>query len=187
MKNMLKPVIIVGSVALILFIISFFVNDRSNELETYIVDAGFENYNGTYIYTKQVSKNDMTKYNEEKVQGKNSEYEKLHFNIDSYELTKDKITYQDSIEKNITPTYHYKDDTISYTYRVIYNYTSIIIDGTYDTETKEFTCESTYAYQINMVDSKDAICDKIKTEIELFENEAKLLIQDADIIKYMKR
>ena len=184
-----KKIIIITSIIAILLIIILFINLSKNpqkEIITYLQSIEFINKDTTNLYAKQISKNNLEKHNNNIQNNIESEYEVLYFNTDTYELTKNKTTYQDEITKDFTSTYNYTNNNLNYTYRINYNNTNIIMEGTYNINNKRFTCEPTFSYQIDIEKSKKDICNKIELEVELFSYETQTLFDNPKLLDYMK-
>lgn len=175
--------VLIGSV-LCFAIISFFVRKDSEDLITsYITGIGFSNDTGT-LYIKKISLNDIDTFEKEKSEGIDTNYEVLYFNTDTYQLTKDRLEYSSKINKSFNSTYDYKNESLTYVYRInVYN-TNVIIEGKYDN--KRFTCDSTFSYQIDINNSLDDICRKVKLDVIQFDYEAKTLIDNIKILELIK-
>lgn len=186
--NKKKIIIITSIIALLLIlilIISLFKNPQTEIIE-YLQSIEFVNENTTNLYSKQISNNTLEQHNKNIENNIESEYEILYFNTDTYELTKNKIAYKDEITKDFTPTYNYKNNKLNYIYRINYNNTNIIMEGTYNINNKTFTCIPTFSYQIDIEKSKKDICNKIKLEVELFSYETQTLFDNPQLLDYMK-
>lgn len=179
-------------VLLIVFVLTLIVNLISNlnydkKIEKYIVNLGFDNNDNSYLYSKQTSEHNYEEYIKNIGQGIETEYEVLYFNTSTYQLTKDRASCSNNIIKNLTSTFDYTNNSLTYIYRINFNSTNIILEGKFDKKTEEFTCEPTFFYQINMDDSKDIICDKVKYEVKNFQNEATTLFENSKILQYMNK
>lgn len=185
-KNIIITIISVLILLVIVLIIKL-INTPERQLERLLKSQDFTNYNNSYLYTKQISTNNIKTHNQNVQNNIESEYTVLYFNIKNYQLTKDTIYYSDGILKNLTPTYDYTNNTLTYNYRIYYNNINIIFKGIYDINTKKFTCEPTYSYQINTENSKETICNKVKAEIENFSYETRTFIEDYSLLQYMNK
>ena len=187
MDKRIKRIVIV--VAIVLVLVLFFNRDKNedNKIVKYLIKADFASYNDTSLYKKQISEYNLEQYNKGVDDNIDSEYEVMYFNIDTYRLTKDKISYSDGITKNFTPEFDYMNDKLSYTYRINFSNTNVIIEGIYNIKTNEFTCEPTFVYQFEFESSKEDICNKVKLDVEDFEYEVKQLIPNVDLLNYMKK
>lgn len=185
----MKKIIIIISILVVILgfiLIIKITTTPEKEIIKYLESINFTNYKNTNLYSKQLSKKNIDEFNNDVKHNIESSYKIMYFNIETYELTKDKIDYKDGITKNITPTFNYKNNKITYNYRIYYKNTTILIEGTYDIKTEIFTCNPTYTYQINIEKSKESICNKVKLEIDNFAYEANTLIEDPKILKNVK-
>lgn len=183
-----KKIIILSVITLLLLTFTIIINltdNNKNVLPKYLKSIGFTNLESTTLYQKQISKITEEEHNNNIENNTKSEYEIQYFNIDTFEYTKNKITYNDNITKDYTPTYNYKDNKISYIYRVYYQNTNIIFEGQYNLKNKRFTCEPTFHYQVNIENLENDICNKLKIEAEIFSNEISTLIEDPKALKYI--
>ena len=55
------------------------------------------------------------------INGKNKNPNRWGWDLFTFELTKDKMTYNDGITKNFTPTFDYSNDNLTYTLEFSYN------------------------------------------------------------------
>ena len=180
--------IILSIVLLVVIIISLFnYFNYDKKIEKYIIKSGFKNNDISNLYSKQLSEYNMDEYQENIKRDNESHYEMLYFNFDTYELTKNKISYNKGISKDLTSTYDYTNGNLNYTYRINLSDTNIIIDGAYDNDTKNFTCEPTFHYLIDFEESKEDICNKIEFEINNFNNEVKVLFENPKLLDYMRK
>lgn len=179
MKKIIALIVVILGIVLIINI----TMTPDKKIIKYIKAADYINYADTSIYSKQISENNIDQFNKDIKLNKESIYEINYFNTETLQLTKDKIIYKDGITKNITSTFDYTNNNLTYNYRIYYNNMNILIEGTYDINTKKFTCEPTYSYQIDIDKSIEDICNKIEFEIENFSYEAKILIKDPTLIK----
>lgn len=160
--------------------------DTKTQITNYLSNIGFDKYGNSFLYIKQTSENNLEDYNKDIEQNIETEYEVLYFNVDTFELTKDKMTYNDGITKNFTPTFNYSNDNLTYTYRIKYNNSNIIMEGTYYIETKYFTCKPAFSHQMDIEKTKKAICNKIELEMKIFEYEINTLIENPKLLNNMK-
>lgn len=186
-----KTIIISISIVLLLLIMILLIpkmlkKEPQTQIIKYITNLKFTNSDNSYLYSKQVSEDNLDEYTKKVENNINSEYEILYFNINTYQLTKDEMTYDDGINKNFTPTYDYTNNDLTYTYRVNYDDINILIEGKYNIRTKEFICTPTFSYGIDIENSQEAICNKVKFDIETFEYETKTIIENHKIIDYIK-
>lgn len=183
-----KLLIILIIIFTILVLLRFITReDKSDKIGNYLISKGFIKEEDSTLYHKQLSDMTINEY-EDKVNNKqNSTYEMLYFNTNNYNYMKDKMTYEDDISKSFNPTYNYKDNTLTYVYRINMYNTNIIIEGEYDTNTEEFTCNSTFASEINIDNAENDICDSIKYDVIDFSYEALTLITSTDILNDMKK
>lgn len=173
-----KNKIIIAVIAVILLVIAliiYFSSDKTvnKKIIKNFTDIGFVNHSNSFLYSKQLSNINLEQHNNNVKNKIESTYEILYFNSNTYELTKDKISYNNGITKNFTPTYDYTNRKVIYNYRINFNNTNILVEGSFDNETKTFVCNSNFAYNIDMTESKQDICNKLKIEIENFSYEAK--------------
>ena len=184
-----KNIIIISAITLLLTILTIIINitdNNKNVLPKYLKSVGFKEIKDTTLYKKQISKINEEEHNSNIENNIKSEYEIHYFNIDTFEYTKNKITYNDNITKDYTPTYSYKDNKINYIYRVYYENANIIFEGQYNLKNKRFTCEPTFHYQVNINDIKEDICNKLKLESEIFSSEISIVIEDPKALNYIK-
>lgn len=186
--NKKQKIIILISIIIIVIIIfiNIFINKPERKLIKYIKNLDFINHENSFIYEKQTSEYNLEEYNKKVEKNNDAEYEILYFNTNTYELTKDKMTYSNGINKNFTPTFNYTNDKLTYTYRINFDNVNVIIEGSYNIETEEFTCNPTFYYQIDIEQIENDICNKIKYEVETFKYETLTLIQKPELLNYMK-
>lgn len=177
-------ILVLLGIGLCVIILLLFVKKDSEDLITsYITDAGFSKDIGT-LYVKRISLNDLDTFEKEKSEGIDTNYEVLYFNTDTYQLTNDRLEYSNEINKSLNSIYDYKKDSLTYVYRINVYDTNVIIEGEY--KDKDFTCEPTYSYQIDIDNSISDICQKIELDVIQFDYEAKTLIDNVKILKLMK-
>lgn len=183
-----KILIIVLIVFIILVLLRFIMReDKSDKIGNYLISKGFVKEEDSTLYHKQVSNITRDEYDNKINNKENSSYEMLYFNTYNYHFIKDKMTYEDDISKSFNPTYNYQDNTLTYIYRInLYN-TNIIIEGSYDIDTEEFTCNPTFASEIDIDNAENDICNSIKYEVIDFSYEALTLITSSDLLNDMKK
>lgn len=185
-KKKITIVIILSSI--LVLILAIFMISNSNydkKIERYITKVGFENNSNTYLYSKRTSMTNYEKYQKDIEEGKDTEYEVMYFNTSTYQLIEDKTTYSNNITKNLTSTYDYTNDDLSYIYRINLSNTNIIIEGTYKND--NFTCEPTFFYQVDIENSLKTICKKVEFEIKSFDDKATTLFDNSKLVEYMKK
>lgn len=185
-KKKITIIIILSSI--LALILSIFIINNSNydkKIEKYITNLGFRNNNNTYLYSKRTSITNYEKYQKDMEEGIDTEYEVMYFNTFSYQLTQDKTTYSYNITKNLTSTYDYSNDDLSYIYRINLSNTNIIIEGTYKND--NFTCEPTFFYHVDIENSMETICEKVEFEIKNFSDDAAKLFDNNKMLEYMKK
>lgn len=183
-----KKIIILSLITLLLTIFTIIINitdNNKNILPKYLKSIGFSEIKGTTLYKKQITSTTEEENNKNIKNNIESEYEIHYFNTKKFEYTKNKITHKNNITKDYTPTYNYKNNIITYTYRIYYESTNIIFEGEYNIKNKKFTCTPTFYYLVNIENIKEEICNKIKTESEIFNNEISIFIKDPKTLKYI--
>lgn len=183
-----KILVIILIIFIVLVLLRFIMReDKSDKIGNYLIGKGFVKEEDSTMYHKQISDITMDEY-EDKVNNKeNTSYEMLYFNTYNYHFIKDKMIYEDDISKSFNPTYNYKDDTLTYVYRINMYNTNIIIEGSYDNNTEEFICNPTFASEIDIDNAKEDICNSIKYDVIDFNYEALTLITSTDILNEMKK
>jgi len=184
-----KKIIIISTIILLLLIFTLiikFTNNSENILVKYLKASGFTNNENTSLFKRQISKITEEELNNNINNNINSEYEMQYFNTNTFEYTKDKISYNNNITKYYTPTYNYRDNKITYIYKINYQNANIIVKGEYNLNNKKFICEPTFYYQMNIEKVKDNICNKIKLETEIFSNEITTLIENPKALNHIK-
>ena len=164
----MRLIIIVVIIIIIGILLVVFSEKPENKILKYIKSLEFINSDDTFLYSKQISKNNLEQHSKNVEENIDSEYEILYFNINTYQLTKDKISYSDGITKNFTPTLDYTNNNLRYTYRISLDNTNVIMEGSFNMDTEEFTCTPSFSYQIDIENSKKDICNKIKYDVESF-------------------
>lgn len=184
-----KKVIIGIIVAAIIILIINLSNSLAPEptIENYLKSKNFTNEEGSVLYYKEISEIGKDEFNIKKNNKINATYEVLVFNTNKKQLTKNKLSYENEIFETFIPTYDYIKQELTYINRIVYNNTSIIIEGTYNMKTSKFTCENKYIYNFNIEEGKDAICNKIKYDVEDFKKESINLITDKELLKSLKK
>lgn len=183
-----KKILIVLGILLIILILFIVITKKptSKIIEEYLLTKDFVKEENSTLYTKTISDISLDKF-EENISNKiDSTYEKLSFNLDNYQLTKVEKKYEDEIFTTFTPTYYYSTDKLNYIYRITLNSTNVILEGSYDYNTDDFICETTYAHDIDIDKSEAAFCEKIKYDVKDFYFEALNLITNAKLLEYMK-
>ena len=182
--NKKKILIILISLVIIILIIKVADNmSPPPKIEDYLKDIGFTNEGESALYYKQISEIDEEQYQRAVSNKMNATYEFIYFNINNNQLTKNKMTYEDEITETFIPTYDYTNQKLTYTYRFVYNNANVIFEGEYNLKTTKFTCENTYSYKFDLEIGKEAICEKVKYDIEDFKKEAETLITNQKLLK----
>lgn len=163
-------------------------NKKNNQdiLIKYIEKIGFEQEKDSSLYFKNNSKITKEEFDKLVDEGIDATYEGFYFNTSSYKLTSDKLEYADEVYTEFNPTYDYTNNTLDYDYRVTIGDTWIFIEGIYDEDNDSFTCNDTYYNGIDIDSSIEAICDKVKYDVEEFRYDALTLITRYDILEGMK-
>ena len=187
MNKKKKIIIIVLSVILVLILVLFLINNLNyeNKIEKHITNLGFKYNDDTYLYSKQVSLNSYEEYKKNMEEGIDAEYEVMYFNSSTYELIQDKTTYSSDINKNLTSTYNYNNDNLSYIYRINFSNSNVIIEGSYENDS--FTCKPIFFYQVDIDDSINTICEKLEFEVMNKYDEANTLFGNSKMQEYMKK
>jgi len=183
-----KILVIILIIFVVLVLLRFIMReDKEDKLGNYLISKGFVKEEDSTMYHKQVSDITIEEY-ENKVNNKeNTTYEMLYFNTYNYHFIKDKMIYEDDISKSFNPIYNYKDNTLTYVYRINMYNTNIIIEGSYDNNTEEYICNPTFASEIDIDNANEDICNSIKYDVEDFSYEALTLITSTDILNEMKK
>ena len=183
-----KILVIILIIFIILVLLRFIMREnKEDKIGSYLISKGFLKEEDSTMYHKQVSDITIEEY-ENKVNNKeNTTYEMLYFNTYNNHFIKDKMIYEDDITKSFNPTYNYKDDTLTYVYRINMYNTNIIIEGSYNNNTEEFICNPTFASEIDIDNAKEDICNSIKYDVVNFNYEALTLITSTDILNEMKK
>lgn len=184
-----KKKILITLIALVVIILVIKVANNINpppKIENYLRDIGFNNEGESALYYKQISDIDNDEFQKRMNSERNAIYEILYFNVNKNELTKNKKSYEDGIFETFIPTYDYSNQELNYTYKIIYNNTNIIFEGKYNLKNTKFTCENIYSYKFELEAGVDAICNKIKYDVEDFKKEAQSLITNKELLKKLK-
>lgn len=188
--NKKNKIIIIVAVAILLVIVMiiYFSGDKNKykKIIKEFTDIGFINQDNSFLYSKQISDLNLEQYNEKVKMNVNSRYEVLYFNSSKYQLSKDLITYNNGITKNFTPTYDYSSDKIEYNYRVNFDNTNIFIEGSYDNINKTFICNTKFAFNIDIDETKEDICNKLKLDVENYSYQATSFIKNKDLLNYIR-
>lgn len=185
LKKILIVVLVIVGFIVLLRLLSY--KSPQEKIDKYITGKGFSKESNSTLYYKKISKLSREEFNSDRDSGIDSEYEMLYFNIDTYQLLKDKLSYSSEIDSSFNPTYDYTNNKLTYDYRVVMNETNIIIKGDYNMETEEFTCERVFASQVDMKSVQETLCNKIKYDVEEFKYEALTLIDNSRILNVMKK
>lgn len=188
MNKKVKIGILILIIVIIILIFNLSTRKTTQEkIINYITNIGFIQDSGSSLYAKKISELSLEEYNNKINQNVEANYEILYFNVDSYQLTKDEMSYSNNIHKSFNPTYDYTNNTLEYQYRINLNNTNVIIEGKYNSETQEFICTPLFSYQIDIDSAIDEICNKVKYDVEKFQYEAVTLITNANLIENIKK
>lgn len=151
-----------------------------------VISLGFEAEDDEGVtYYKQLSDIGLEQYYVDMLSG-DSEYDSLFFNTSTYEFMENKFSTVRGVELNFIPVYDYKTGELTYTYRMIYETSNLIFEGKYDMDSGDFTCEKSYAHDIEIFGSEEVVCENAKNNMEDFIIQIDNFITNLDLIKYMK-
>ena len=112
--------------------------------------------------------------------------EAIYFDIDEYELIKNKNLKQNKMIFSLVAIYSYQDDTLSYTYRITYENGVLILKGNYLMKQNKYTCNKDYAYGINLIDYQD-LCNDFENDLTEFYYQTKTIISNDQILNNLKK
>ena len=185
-QNKKKILIVVGSLLFLVLIFAVTYRTPSQKVVKILKKAGYTNQGNSAIYSKLISNLNYDQYSEEVEEGNSSLYEENSFDTREYEFMKVKMEYADKIQTNFTPKFDYKTRTLTYTYRVVVdNKSSVIFDGSYNSDTDSLICENAYTYNFDIEGNETTFCDKIKVEVKKFYLEMISVIEDASLVYKM--
>lgn len=180
-----KKILLVGIILFAIIIaILYFTTDKdiSNKVVNYIEKLGFTNTDDVNIYSKLVSSYDIDDFNNYVKENQDVEYEKMFFNVESFEFYKDQRSYFNGVTTSFLPIYNYTNNELKYSYRINSNNLNIIINGTYEKENDYFSCNVTFSSDEGINDKKNDICESLNYKIKDFYYEAFTLIQSSSIL-----
>lgn len=188
-KKVKKAIIVL--IVLIVMVVGFkLIGNKKNTPEVlvkYIEKIGFEQEKDSSLYFKNNSNMTKDEFDMLVAEEKDASYEGFYFNVGSYKLTSDKLEYSDDVYTEFNPTYDYTNNTLDYDYRISIDDARVIIEGIYDKDNDDFTCEPTYYIGIDIDDAIEAICDKVKYDVDDFRYDALTLITRYDILEGMQK
>ena len=166
--NKKKILIILGILIFLGGLKLLMYQSTSDKVATYIQNKGFTKYSSddSFLYIKQISSLNLDQYLEKVEKGEESKYEAFYFNMNNYQVTKDKMSYEDEIDSEFSATYDYKIKKLSYRYKVVIGNANAIFDGEYDREKEQFTCDNIYSYHFDIEGKEDVFCDKILYDVK---------------------
>ena len=137
------------------------------------------------LYYKQLSATGLDYYyNLEDT--KDTSFRGLYFNIDTYNLVYNKFDSINGTKLYFVGNYDYKDDSLTYTYRVLSGGGNAIFKGSYDRETKKLVCENDLSYDTDAEIYLNDACVVIEDDIDDFISEINNFIVNGSILKYMQ-
>ena len=180
-KNKKIIFIVLAIIIIILLILTMISHkDYDKRIDKYVSNLGYRLEDG--LYYKQLSVNDMDYYyNLEDT--KNVSFKGLYFNGDTYNLIYDNFESKDGTKLYFIGNYDYKDDSLTYKYRIVSGGSNVIFDGSYDRDNEELVCDSELSYDTD-IDSTD-VCEVIQDNIDDFIDEINHFIINGNILKYM--
>lgn len=188
-KKVKKAIIVL--IVLIVMVVGFkLIGNKKNTqdvLVKYIEKIGFEQEKDSSLYFKNNSTITKDEFDRIVAEKTNASYEGFYFNVSSYKLTSDKLEYSDGVYTEFNPTYDYTTNTLDYDYRISIGDTRMIIEGMYDKDNDNFTCDTTYYSGIDINDAIEAICDKVRYDVDDFRYDALTLITRYDILEGMQK
>lgn len=195
MTNEKKKYIIIGIATVIGIIIILFITSRDytkQNLETYIKAKGYiQSAEGSNIYIKQLSEQNLDEYYDAVKNKKEAEYEINYFDTQTFELKKNKREYLNEVDSNFNQIYDYKTDIINYNYRAVIEDSSFILKGTFKYQNKKetFTCEKEYSsnFKLDGTNIKEKICEKIQYDVSTFYNEMLEIIDNARLLSKLEK
>ena len=188
MKKNLKTGIIILILLICIFILKIYVNKPTDEkVIHYIKNLGYVNEGNSSIYYNQISSLDLNEFNDKVANGIEAVYEKNYFYVDAYQLIKNKMEYSDNIIISFDPKYDYRSRKLTYTYRINTKNSSIIFEGSYNSNTEEFICENTYYYNFDIYKENGVVCDKILYDVKDFYYEVLDFITSAKLLDEMSK
>ena len=187
MKKYIKVLIIVITIISFLFILNKILEKPTDEkIIDYVIKQGYELDSKKKLYYKELSKYNLNEYNYYVSKKINSLYEINYFDNYNYKLIKEKLEYAEGFETSLIENYSYRDNSLTYTYRINNKTVNAIYKGTYEIDSKNFVCEKEFSYGLENNSLKNTICDKIEYDVMMFSLEAYTFISNGDFIDYIK-
>lgn len=181
-KNKRIMLIVLTIVVIILIVLSIISHKNYDKrIDRYVSNLGFKLEDG--LYYKQLSIYDLDYYyNLEDT--KNVSFKGLYFNRDTYNLIYDNFESKDGVKLYFIGNYDYKDDSLTYTYRIVSGGSNAIFDGSYDRDNEKLICDSELSYDTDLF--SDDVCVVIQDNIDDFINEINYFIINGNILEYMR-
>ncbi len=186
MKKYSKIIIIFTIILIAIIVLKFITNvPVPTKISNYLVENGYIKNND--LFSKQISDLSLNEYQYYVSKNIPATYSINYFSIGNFRLTKNLDNYQDKITTSLTEIYDYKDNSLTYTYRITSNDVNAIFKGEYKETNKEFICQKEFAYGVITNSFQNTICEGIELQVSNFSLEAKLLFKNATFINYMKK
>lgn len=181
-KNKRIIFITLGVILVVLLILNFMSHKNyDNKISKYVSSLGYKLEDG--LYYKQLSVNDLDYYYN--LEGeKDVSFEGLYFNIDTYNLIYDKFDSIDKTQLYFVGNYDYKDESLTYTYRIVSGGSNAIFSGSYDRDNEELVCDNELSYDTDIY--LNDVCVVVQDNIDSFITEINNFIINGNILDYMK-
>lgn len=187
MKKYIKVLIIIITIICFLFILNKVLEKpMDDKIIDYVSKQGYKLDNNKKLYYKELSNYNLNEYNYYVSKKINSLYEINYFDNSNHKLIKEKLEYDEGFETSLIENYSYRDNSLTYTYRINSKTVNAIYKGSYEIDSKNFVCEKEFSYGLENNSLKNTICDKIEYDVNMFSLEAYTFISNSSFIDYMK-
>ena len=170
MNKYVKILIIVIGILVIISILNHFITPKMDvQIKNHLINLGYLENEDKTLFTK-----------------KESENKKNSFSIADYTFMQDSQLYSDSFYSSLNATYNYKDEKTIYNYRMTDETSAnVLFNGSNSKD--GFVCEKEFSTITFSTAKKESACNIIKSQIEIFELEAKTLFPNYKYIEYIKK
>jgi hypothetical protein len=185
-----KKIILFIILILILSYLGYIIltkKSTSEKLTTYLINNKFQ-YNDDSTYFKQLSDTSLDEYYNLVNEKVNTTYEEIYFDINNFQLLKNRMDYYNGTSITFSPMYDYKYSKLEYVEEVSLNNSKAIFIGKYIDKTMKFTCELSNENNMSINKSnQEILCNNIKDDVISFDYYARKLITDKTLLKEIRK
>ena len=183
-----KKIIILVLGFMIIIAFNIYRNIPSIKLKEYISNRGFILEDDETFYYRKISNNTKEKYEEDKKNNINSNYDYLYFDIYNNKLNEEINEYNDKYETSLNINYSFPTNNLEFIYRIHFdNKTNIIFKGKYDEQEANYICEKEFSNEKIEDNIQKDFCENASYYVDSFVEIKNKIFQNKKIVKYLEK